>query len=114
MLACVNVEQKMLEKNPTIQEPPSLPEETKFADCKCAQSYTYKGKTFTGGECTTMDWPVPWCATENCGIPIDKEFISTGECAHIRVRVGVGLGVRRETFCVRGCTRTQGKSVCRV
>ena len=75
--------QKISEIDPTVQVLPPLPEETMFSDCKCAESYTYKSedgvKTFSRGECTTMDWPVAWCATENCGIKVgNTDYISTG------------------------------------
>lgn len=75
--------QKIVEIDSTVQALPPLPEETKFPNCKCAPSYTYKSssgeKTFSGGECTTMDWPVAWCATENCGIKVENtDYISTG------------------------------------
>ena len=61
-----------------------MPEKTKFDGCTCATSYTYKDSkgeviTFSDGECTTADWPVAWCATENCGIEIgNTDYISTG------------------------------------
>ena len=80
------LEQKLVSKNPTIQDSPALPEETKFTGCACATDYSYKsseGKTLEvkDGSCITQDWPVAWCATENCGIPLkNTDSISTGPC----------------------------------
>jgi len=77
VMACA-LELALLDSNPTIQDPPAKPEATKFDGCTCAESYTYNGQQFTGGECTTLDWPVAWCATEGCGIPTNPDSISTG------------------------------------
>ena len=82
-VAACALEQKLLEKNPSIQDFPTLPEETKFSNCKCATNYVYKGSAntveITDGSCISTDWPVAWCATENCGIPLgNTDSISTG------------------------------------
>jgi len=84
-----NIEKQLFEANPTIQDTPPWPEETKFTDCRCAESYTYAGQEYSG--CTTADWPVPWCATEGCGIKIAGSSISTGYWADCKP-----FGVRAE------------------
>jgi len=71
-----DIEKKIVENNPNIQSPPTLPEETKFPGCRCADSYTYDGQTYAGGVCITASWPVAWCMTVNCGIP--QQSMSTG------------------------------------
>jgi hypothetical protein len=63
-----DIEKKLSETNPTIQDIPALPEATKFPNCKCASSYIYKEKTYTGGVCIMADWPVAWCMTDGCGV----------------------------------------------
>lgn len=90
-----DLEKKLLDANPNMQEMPTVPEETVIPGCKCANSYEYtsNGKTtkYEGGICTMQNWPVAWCATEDCGIEIDKSFISTGRWADCKP-----FGVRAE------------------
>jgi len=74
-----DIEQQIVDKNPDIQNPPSLPEITKFPNCACANSYSYNSKTYEGGICTTDSWPVAWCMTDKCGIT--DESMSTGSWA---------------------------------
>jgi len=45
-----------------------------------------------------QDWPVPWCATENCGIPTNPDSISTGfwaDCKPFGVRAVVEEQLRK-------------------
>jgi len=67
-LTVCNLEKALLDKNPTMQDAPPMPEATKFSGCTCALSYTYNGITYEGGACTSDSWPVPWCMTDGCGI----------------------------------------------
>ena len=67
------------DKNPSIQDCPAWPRESVMTKsdgtpCLCAESYTYKSKTYSG--CITEAWPNPWCATVGCGIQLDST--STG------------------------------------
>ena len=59
----------LYEKNPTIQNCPPEPRPTVIKDCRCASDWTYRDKTYKG--CTTDDWPFPWCASVDCGMPLD-------------------------------------------
>jgi hypothetical protein len=37
------------------------------AGCECLESFSWEGQTVSGSDgaqCTTLDWPVPWCATK--------------------------------------------------
>ena len=61
-----DLEFKLYEANPDIQKQPEWPEETKVANCKCAEKFVYDGDEYFG--CTMADWPVPWCGTVGCGI----------------------------------------------
>ena len=72
-----DLEKKIYEANPTIQEAPSYPSESKIPGCKCVASWTYlkSGRSYTS--CTVDSWPVPWCATDGCGIKGD-EVTDTG------------------------------------
>ena len=56
--------------NPTIQNCPPEPRPTVIKGCRCASDWEYKGKTYKG--CTTDDWPFPWCASVECGMPLDS------------------------------------------
>ena len=47
---------------------------TQLSDCKCAETWEYKGNQYRG--CTTQDWPLPWCASDGCGMKLDS--VSTG------------------------------------
>ncbi|KAJ1494054.1 hypothetical protein T484DRAFT_1766529, partial [Baffinella frigidus] len=48
--------------------------------CTCEKTYTWEGETVRDGECTTYDWPVPWCATTaGCGM-CDLEGLEPSRC----------------------------------
>jgi len=82
-----DIEKKLFETNPDIQNIPSLPEATKFDKCTCALTYTFDDRTYSGGICTTDSWPVAWCMTVNCGIA--DASMSTGfwaDCKPFGVR----------------------------
>merc|ERR1719409_464551 len=60
--------------NPGIQNCPDGQRDTVLSDCKCAETWEYKGNQYRG--CTTQDWPLPWCASDGCGMKLDS--VSTG------------------------------------
>ena len=48
-----------------VPEPESPPRRTQRG-CACLDTWSYNDASFSG--CTSVDWPVPWCATEgSCG-----------------------------------------------
>jgi hypothetical protein len=54
---------------------PEGPKMTKMG-CQCLDSYTWEGMTITDGQCTSYDWPVPWCA-----VPQGCVSFSNPKCA---------------------------------
>ena len=44
--------------------------------CVCSDTWTYNGASYQG--CSSVNWPVPWCATApGCGV-CDTQSVSTG------------------------------------
>ena len=78
--ATCELEKKVACKNPAIEETAGYSQETVIEGCKCADSFTYKGKTYNG--CTTKDWGLKWCGSVGCGIPLSS--VSTGYFADCR------------------------------
>jgi len=72
-----DLEKKLFEANPNIQQAPSYPSESKIPGCMCAEEYTYLKTGNTYKSCTVDSWPVPWCATRGCGIK-GEEVTDTG------------------------------------
>jgi hypothetical protein len=64
--ATCDLEYRLYQSNPGIEQQPAWPEETKFPGCKCAEKFVYKGQEYS--ECIEQDWSVAWCGTVDCGI----------------------------------------------
>jgi len=63
-----DLEKQLFDANPSIQEAPSYPSESKIPGCMCAPTFTYLKNGQTYSSCTVDSWPVPWCGTVDCGI----------------------------------------------